>query len=175
MNLIYYGKNEIHGRKSFVMANRWMHMNKFVNNKLSYKNNHMNYDMYFIISSKASHIYDFHSMLWLLDDIMNGNVYCRKFQWTTKTPCKLLPTLGIINFKGRLPLHLVVKCHSWKKYISHLITKKVHKSPKTPWRRIEVNLYWRVLFYTYYWKFWPCLMKCSSKVKNHSIIQELQV
>jgi hypothetical protein len=28
MNLICYGKNEVHGRKSFVMANRWMHMNE---------------------------------------------------------------------------------------------------------------------------------------------------
>lgn len=62
------------------MANRWMHMNKFVNNKLSYKNNHMEYDTYFIISSKTSNIYALHFMLWLLDVIMNGNVHCKKFQ-----------------------------------------------------------------------------------------------
>jgi hypothetical protein len=97
------------------------------------------------------------------------------FNESPKTPCKLLHTLGTINFKGRMPIHLVVKCHSWKIYISHLITKKVHKSPKTPWRRIEVNLYGRIPFYTYYWKIWPCLMKCSSKVKNHSIIHDLQI
>jgi hypothetical protein len=53
---------------------------KFLNNKLSYMNNHMKYDMRFIISSKASNIYALHFMLWLLDVIMNGNVYCRKFQ-----------------------------------------------------------------------------------------------
>lgn len=62
------------------MANRWMHINKFVNKKLSYKNNHLKYDMNFIISPKASTIYAFHFILWLLDVIMNGNVYGRKFQ-----------------------------------------------------------------------------------------------
>jgi hypothetical protein len=46
------------------------------------------------------------------------------FNESAKTPCKLLPTLGIINFKGRIPLHLVVKYHSWKRKISHLIQKK---------------------------------------------------
>lgn len=101
------------------------------------------------------------------------------FNESPKTPCKLLPTLGIINFQGRIPLHWVVKCHSLgkggeKKTIPPNY-KKVHKSPKTPSRRIEVYLYGRVLFYTYYWKIWPCLVKCSSKVKIHSIIHELQI
>jgi hypothetical protein len=46
------------------------------------------------------------------------------FNESAKTPCKLLPTLGIINFKGRIPFRLVVKYHSWKRKISHLIQKK---------------------------------------------------
>jgi len=46
------------------------------------------------------------------------------FNESAKTPCKLLPTLGIIKFKGRIPFHLVVKYHSWKRKISHLIQKK---------------------------------------------------
>jgi hypothetical protein len=99
----------------------------------------------------------------------------KNFNESPKTPCKLLPTLGIVNFKRRIPLHLVVNVTHGKYIYIPPNYKKVHKSPKTLWRRIEVNLYGRVLFYTYYWNFWPCLMKCSSKVKNHSIIHDLQI
>jgi hypothetical protein len=140
-------------------------------------NNHMKYDMRFIISSKASNIYALHFMLWLLDVIMNGNVYCRKFQWITKNTLQAPFYIGHHQFSRRVPLHWVVKCHSLgkggggeKKTIPPNY-KKVHKSPKTPSRRIEVYLYGRVLF----WKIWPCLVKCSYKVKIHSNIHELQI
>jgi hypothetical protein len=49
----------------------------------------------------------------------------KSFNESPKTPCKLLPTWGIINFKRRIPLHLVVNvAHRIYVYISHLITKK---------------------------------------------------
>jgi hypothetical protein len=62
---------------------------------------------------------------------MNGNVYCRKFQWITKNTLQAHSYIGDHQLKRKMPLHLVEKCHSWKIYISRLITKKVHKSPKT--------------------------------------------